>query len=108
MLLMLGAFPRELLTFIHPSPASLLTSASFYPILHQLLSNFWAANIQDADGCRLGAESPPQHQPLAWVQDPPRTPSPKRVVFENSKASPIRSSGAAERWRGTGAVTAPP
>lgn len=38
--LMQGTFLRKLLAFIHPSPTSLLTSGSFYPILHQLLNNF--------------------------------------------------------------------
>lgn len=33
-------FSRELLTVIHLNPTFLMTSGSFYPILHQLLSNF--------------------------------------------------------------------
>lgn len=56
----------------------------------------------------LTAASPCSTTPWNGCRTPPRTPSLNGVVFENSKASPIRSSGAAERWRGTGAVTVPP
>lgn len=95
-----GTFPRELLTFIHPSPTFLLTSGSFYPILHPLLTNFWDLNIQDASPCST--------TPWHGCRTPLGSPSPNWMVFENSKASPIRSSRAAALWRGTGAVTVPP
>lgn len=68
---MQGTFLRELLTFIHPNPTFLLTSGSCYPVLHPPPDNFWALNIQGADGCRLGAASPCSTTPWHGCRTPP-------------------------------------
>lgn len=68
--LLQGMFPRELLTFIHPRTTFLLTSGSFYPILHQPLNNFWDLNIQDAGW----ALHPPAAPPPGMGAGPPQRP----------------------------------
>lgn len=94
--LMQGTFLRELLTSIHPSPTFLLTLGSFYPILHQLLSNFWDLNIQDADGCRLGAASPCTSTPWHGCRTPPGPPAPTGCFLRTQKRLQL---GAAVPWR---------
>lgn len=76
-----GTFLRELLTFIHLNPTFLLTSGSFYPILRRLPNNFWALNIQDADGCGLGAASPCSTTPWHGCRTPPPDPQPQLGGF---------------------------